>query len=334
MGGVFDCRRVSSSHCFRATAVSIQNLSSVITGKENVVSLSGWSIPAQARLYFEYVAASAQEAFVGIPMILMELVNLPYPAVYALTVQTPAGHIEREVIFDRGRAQGCAFSVGSMGDYYILFRSQTPGVVGRLHHNYTYPFGADLSGDNFFSVADYLLLPTIGTDTPTATATPPATTSPPPTPLATLSVTETPLATLSVTETPLATLSVTETPSDSLSVTETPLPTPTITETPLPTPTAPQTRLDTPSVTDTPPPTPSDSAPPHATPVATPTLGWPPLGTRLGKGVPWSRPARILPLIAAIVLGLVLIGYFPAQMIMERIKKKSPRPGDAFAMRP
>jgi hypothetical protein len=245
--------------------VTIGNGSTVvITAQQALVSTTGWAFSDRANLHFEHLSDSAKETkLAGVPVIHIGSLFLPYSALYALIIErrdangNPGG-FEREVIFNGTRANGLAFSVGSLGNYSISFRSVLPGVVGRLHHNESFAFNADLLGDNFFSFAEYLLLPTLPTESHTATESPPS--SAPRTP------------------------SVTET----LSVTETPSPTATVS-----------------------PPSPS------ASPVV-----WPdPLSSATDPV--WRSPARFLPLIAAIVSGVVLVAYRPVEWIVARKRMRA-----------
>jgi hypothetical protein len=71
---------------------------------------------------------------------------------------------EREVIIDTRRAHGCAFSVDSIGNYDISFRSVEPGVAGPLAHSSGLSFAAEIEGDNFFAIAG----DAGATETPTA----------------------------------------------------------------------------------------------------------------------------------------------------------------------
>jgi hypothetical protein len=162
--------------------------------------------------------------------------------VYTLRIRKLGGNEadEQEVIVDKNRVEGCAFSVESLGTYNITFQSVLPGLAGSLHHNWNLSFGADIEGDNFFQIVD----DDLATPTPWATGSPAAT----PTVPQTLPVTDTPPETeaATATETPIATqtLAVTETPmaTEKLAVTDTPTateaPTATETLTPAPTPTA------------------------------------------------------------------------------------------------
>jgi hypothetical protein len=91
----------------------------------------------------------------------------PAPARYALTIEKVGENdtdraFERELILDKSRFEGCAFSVRSVGNYSLSFRRGEPGedVVIRLHHNGSLSFNADVQGDNFFPSAD-LLVPTL-----------------------------------------------------------------------------------------------------------------------------------------------------------------------------
>jgi hypothetical protein len=81
--------------------------------------------------------------------------------------------------FNGTRAQGFAFSVGSIGGYSIDFKSLLPGVVGRLRHDESFSFDAALPEDNFFPITDDVLF---ATPTPTPTPTPRPSTTPTPTP--------------------------------------------------------------------------------------------------------------------------------------------------------
>jgi hypothetical protein len=164
LNGVFDCTGVTASACFAATAVQFgAGSTSVITRQENVVSSAGWAISGSANLYFEYISTSSREVnLVQRPMIHVKLVTLPFPTTYAMAVHKIDANgndaeFEREVTLDWTRAQGFAFSVREIGNYSISFTIASSGVVGRLHHDWDFVFGAEVQGDNFFLTADYAM---------------------------------------------------------------------------------------------------------------------------------------------------------------------------------
>jgi hypothetical protein len=173
--GFFDCTLVTAGDCFRANTVTIEKGStSVITGRTKAVNHTGWNIREGANLYFEYLSTSEREdKLVGHTMIHLGSILLPVASVHALTIRRLDGtdnddNEEREFVFDGNRAQGCAFSVGSVGNYGIGFSSNSGAVVGRLHHDSNTSFDASIEGDNFFSTVDYVR----PTTTPRATKTP------------------------------------------------------------------------------------------------------------------------------------------------------------------
>jgi hypothetical protein len=77
------------------------------------------------------------------------------------------GFCERQVTFNASRSPGCAFTVGSVGNYSIAFNSISPPSSGRLGHDGIPLFSASGPYDNWYSAAP-LYFPT---DSPHATAT-------------------------------------------------------------------------------------------------------------------------------------------------------------------
>jgi hypothetical protein len=132
-----------------------------------------------------------EEELIGIPLLHLGLISLPYPTMYALSIRRVTdgsdGVIERRVFFNWSRSQGCAFSVESPRNYTIWFESVSRDSSGRIEHNGTLSFAADLQSDNFYSPVGYLLFDD-PTPFPTASAGKASTTEPStdqPTPLAT-----------------------------------------------------------------------------------------------------------------------------------------------------
>jgi hypothetical protein len=103
----------------------------VIAGSETVFGSADSTIEAGAEVYLEYVGNSREEQFGRVPVIHVELIQLPYPALYALTIaKLDVSASERKLIFDKNRFKGYAFSVGSSGDYDLSFESIETGALG------------------------------------------------------------------------------------------------------------------------------------------------------------------------------------------------------------
>jgi hypothetical protein len=128
---------------------------------------SGWDISESGNLYFEYLSTSGRESnFAGQSLLHLGSIALPYRGVYALTVQKVGHPGTISVFFDGSRAHGCAFSVGSVGNYTINFTSGLGVSSGRLEHDGIFLFAADVLGDNFF--------PALGCGIAASTTSPPA----------------------------------------------------------------------------------------------------------------------------------------------------------------
>jgi hypothetical protein len=153
----------------------------VIGNRQRVTTSSGWIVSGLPTLYFEYLSRSSREAVSSIPMIHLESIALPYPAVYVFTVSRIIGEqlvFEREVEFNGSCSRGCAFSVSSIGNYSVEFRSTDPEFAGRFLHGGSQSFAAAEPSDNFYS--DVQLLSTTHRPSSTPRPSPTATSSPPP----------------------------------------------------------------------------------------------------------------------------------------------------------
>jgi hypothetical protein len=157
-GGFFDCHALTSGVCFNASLLTFAGGSTmaITSGRTMTASSSpfGWQIIGLPNLYFEYLSNSSDEGLTSIPLIHLESIELTSEAVYYLTISRIAGNepgFEREVIFNGLRARGCAFSVGSPGNYSILIRSTEPEFRGRLVHDGIPSFLVSESSDSFYS---------------------------------------------------------------------------------------------------------------------------------------------------------------------------------------
>jgi hypothetical protein len=100
------------------------------------------------------LSASSSEGSTPIPLIHLESIELPHSAVYVFTIsRTDGGNpgFEREVEFHSNRSRGCAFSVKSIGNYSLLFRSIEHELNGRLAHDGIHSFSASSLSDNLFA---------------------------------------------------------------------------------------------------------------------------------------------------------------------------------------
>jgi hypothetical protein len=163
-GGVFDCTGVTGGACLSASTVRIGAGSTVaITGRPTVVDSADCVIASGADVYFEYLGDSQKEQLMGRALIHVGSISLPSAGVYTLRISKvdangAGGVFEREVTFNKTRAQGCAFSVGSVGYYNISFRSNA--FNGNLQHDRSYVFAASAVGDNLIALADHIPLAT------------------------------------------------------------------------------------------------------------------------------------------------------------------------------
>jgi hypothetical protein len=97
------------------------------------VGLRQSQISERAELYFEYVGNSASEGALSPLLLHLISTDLPGSTPYLLTVQKVSdSEGVRTVLFNRTRAQGCAFTVPSVGTYELFFDSVPPGSRGRL----------------------------------------------------------------------------------------------------------------------------------------------------------------------------------------------------------
>jgi hypothetical protein len=97
------------------------------------------------------------------PILHLDSIPFPYATIYRLTIhrsEESDSPTERELIFDSGRSRGCAFTVGSIGNYSIFFSSISPESSGQLRHDGVATFFAAGGFDNFYSNVQVLVQPT------------------------------------------------------------------------------------------------------------------------------------------------------------------------------
>jgi hypothetical protein len=161
--GYFDCSEVRSGFCFNANSITFGGDSMiVITGFHRVVPGSPATVHLPPELYFEYSKVSSRESVVGVPLLHLESILLPQPAVYDITIREIGGlvsGIERTVSFNSRRSRGCAISVPSIGNYSIFFESILMNASGYLHHNQDFSFAAYSLSDNLYYDVDYRIAP-------------------------------------------------------------------------------------------------------------------------------------------------------------------------------
>jgi hypothetical protein len=90
----------------------------------------------------------------GLPILHLDSISLPYSAIYTLRVREESENgvgFERDLIFNGSRATGCAFTVGPMENYTVFFNSVFPESSGRLGHDGMDSFGVFGAYDNFYS---------------------------------------------------------------------------------------------------------------------------------------------------------------------------------------
>jgi hypothetical protein len=108
-------------------------------------------------------------------MLHLDSIAFPYSTVYSLTVRQDVENgsgLERELIFNASRSRGCAFTVNSVGNYSIFFRSVSPESNGRLEHDGMAVFAASGDFDNFYSNVQGVLPALTGTSSADMTRTP------------------------------------------------------------------------------------------------------------------------------------------------------------------
>jgi hypothetical protein len=136
--------------------LTFANGSSMVVTKSSTIGSSGsWHISGTVELYFEYLSISTREALLGIPLLHLGSISLPYSSLYTLRIQNMSdGHFVRDVPFSAIRARGCAISVPFLGNYNILFDSLSPASSGRLQHDGNSSFRVSGLYDNFYSAVE------------------------------------------------------------------------------------------------------------------------------------------------------------------------------------
>jgi hypothetical protein len=82
----------------------------------------------------EYLSSSSQEGILGLPLLHLAWISLPYRAIHTLTVRHGAG-FDRGLLFNASRSQGSAFTVDLVGNYTIFFNAVSPAASGQLGHD-------------------------------------------------------------------------------------------------------------------------------------------------------------------------------------------------------
>jgi hypothetical protein len=183
MNGFFDCSALNDTFCFNSSSLTFQDGDvRAITNYRTVGASSSSAISGFPSLYFEYVSNSSVEGLVGLPIVHLESISLYIAAIYGLSIRRDGGNdggFERELVFDRTRSRGCAFTVGSVGNYSIFFSSASPPLRGRLWHDGLFSFFAgDPYHDLYSAVPFYFSTESASSlATPTSSATPPSTPS-------------------------------------------------------------------------------------------------------------------------------------------------------------
>jgi hypothetical protein len=109
-------------------------------------------------LYFEYMSNSSLEGLTGAPILHLASTSLAISTLYRLSIwreDESGGRLERDLIFDGSRSQGCAFTVGSVGNYSIFFNSISPRLSGQLLHDGLFSFFAAGGWDNLYSAVPF-----------------------------------------------------------------------------------------------------------------------------------------------------------------------------------
>jgi hypothetical protein len=159
MNGFFDCSALKNTFCFNSSALTFQD--GDITAIANYRAVGPSSKPeiyGFPSLYFEYISQSSQEWFIGLPILDLESTSLAIATVYRLSIRREGGNdggSERQLIFDSTRSRGCAFTVGSVGNYSIFFSSAVPSLSGRLGHDDVFSFFAADPYDNLYSAVPF-----------------------------------------------------------------------------------------------------------------------------------------------------------------------------------
>jgi hypothetical protein len=155
VNGLFDCSALHSSSCFNSSSLTFQDGSTkAVTDYLTVGPSTRSTVRGSGSLHFEYLSASTPELMEGVPMLHLDSISLPYPTFYTLKIMEEVANgvgFERELLFDSSHSRGCAFTVGSVGNYNIFFSSSSPESSGRLGHDGIVSFFAASPSDNFFS---------------------------------------------------------------------------------------------------------------------------------------------------------------------------------------
>jgi hypothetical protein len=175
--GVFDCTALMIGvDCFSAPLTFANGSTTVIAKSGKVLApASGARALGSSELHFEYLASSVEENLTGVPLIHLGSIPVPVRTRYLLNItgiDEDTQNFSREVVFDAGRVQGCAFSVGPLGDYTISAESATLGLHVPL----------SLDGNLSFAVTE--LSDIVVQAAPAPTVTPLLTPTPPVTPTA------------------------------------------------------------------------------------------------------------------------------------------------------
>jgi hypothetical protein len=126
--GVFDCTSLMIDvDCFSAPLTFANGSTTVIAKSGKVLApAAGAQALGSSELHFEYLADSVEENVTGVPLIHLGSIPVPVRTLYILNItgiDDDTQDFSREVVFDATLVQGCAFSVGPLGNYTISAES-------------------------------------------------------------------------------------------------------------------------------------------------------------------------------------------------------------------
>jgi hypothetical protein len=156
----FDCSGILSISCIRAAIITFTSGTLIVRSPHsNFVEFESAIFAGLPDIWIEYLSTSVREKLIGLPIIHIEqLESLPL-SIYKFYI-SPSDQTNpdcsRSFTIDSSQIRGIGFSVPSVGDYTISYRSLSTLDTGYLVHNSINTFSALFDNDNFYSGATLL----------------------------------------------------------------------------------------------------------------------------------------------------------------------------------
>jgi hypothetical protein len=151
------CSAISNGACLQATTVNFTTgVLTVSTPQSTFVDFQNSVFSGSPELRIQYRSTSVRELLIGLPIIHIERIDFLFPSIYELHISPSNQTItdfSRFFTLNSSEVRGLAFSVPSLGNYTISYRSRSPVETGYLIHDSMNSFAALANNDTFYSIA-------------------------------------------------------------------------------------------------------------------------------------------------------------------------------------